>query len=73
MPNAAQAALLSAGIPEDKLPKTHSGLIAAFGQHVVKTGKVESEFGRSLNKTEGFDYGQITRVWRSTGQQRRKH
>jgi uncharacterized protein (UPF0332 family) len=54
MLNAAQAALLSAGIPEDKLPKTHSGLIAAFGQHVVKTGKVESEFGRSLNKTEGL-------------------
>lgn len=54
MLNAAQAALLSAGVSEDKLPKTHSGLISAFGQHVVKSGQVGSEFGRSLNKAEGL-------------------
>lgn len=54
MLNATQAALLSAGVSEDKLPKTHSGLISAFGQHVVKSGKVDPEFGRSLNKVEGL-------------------
>lgn len=54
MLNAAQAGLLRAGVPEDKLPKTHSGLISAFGEHVVKSGKVDPEFGRSINKTEAL-------------------
>lgn len=54
MLNSARAALLSAGVPEDKLPKTHSGLISAFGEHVVKSGKMDPEFGRSMNKTEGL-------------------
>lgn len=54
MLNSAQAALLSTGLPEDKLPKTHSGLISAFGEHVVKSGKMDAEFGRSLNKAEGL-------------------
>ena len=49
MLNAAQAALLSAGVPEDKLPRTHSGLIGAFGERIVKSGKVASEFGRLMN------------------------
>lgn len=54
MVNTAQAALLSAGVPEDKLPRTHSGLISAFGEHAVKAGKVDPEFGRSINKTESL-------------------
>lgn len=54
MLNAARAGLLSAGIPEDGLPKTHSGLISVFGEHVVKSGKVDPEFGRSMNKAEGL-------------------
>src|SRR5690242_19121557 len=54
MLNSARAALLSAGMPEDKLPKTHSGLISAFGEHVVKSGNVDAEFGRFMNKVEGF-------------------
>lgn len=54
MLNSARAALLSAGVPEDKLPKTHSGLISAFGEHFVKSGKVAPEFGRSMNKAEGL-------------------
>ena len=54
MVNAAQAALLSSGVPEDKLPRTHSGLISAFGEHVVKSGKVDSEFGRAISKTESL-------------------
>lgn len=54
MANMAQAALLSSGVPEDKLPRTHSGLISAFGERAVKTGKVDPEFGRALSKTESL-------------------
>lgn len=54
MINAAQAALLSSGVAEDKLPKTHSGLIAAFGEQAVKSGKVDPEFGRLISKTESL-------------------
>lgn len=54
MVSSAQAALLSSGVPEDKLPRTHAGLISAFGERVVKSGKVGAEFGRSMNKTEGL-------------------
>jgi uncharacterized protein (UPF0332 family) len=32
MLNAARAALLTAGLPEDELPKMHRGLISAFGE-----------------------------------------
>jgi uncharacterized protein (UPF0332 family) len=31
-------------------PKTHGGLIAAFGRQLVRTGHVPAEFGRSLNR-----------------------
>lgn len=54
MVNAAQAALLSSGVPEDKLPRTHSGLISAFGEHAVKSGKVDPECGRAISKTESL-------------------
>lgn len=54
MVSSAQAALLSSGVPEDKLPRTHAGLISAFGERVVKSGKVGAEIGRSMNKTEGL-------------------
>lgn len=54
MANAAQAALLSSGVPEDKLPRTHSGLISAFGEQAVKSGKVDPEFGRAISKTESL-------------------
>ena len=30
--------------------KTHSGLISAFGRHLVKTGLVPAEFGRAFNR-----------------------
>jgi len=33
-------------------PKTHSGLIASFGQNLVKTGRVPAEFGRALNRVQ---------------------
>lgn len=54
MVNAAQAALLSSGVPEDALPKTHSGLISAFGERAVKSGKVDPELGRAIRKTESL-------------------
>ncbi len=51
--NAARAALLSINAPVPaEVARTHSGLIAAFSLHLVKTGKVAIEHGRSLNKVE---------------------
>jgi uncharacterized protein (UPF0332 family) len=41
---AATAALLSQGITRTK----HSGVIAAFGQHLVKSGKMTAEHQRAL-------------------------
>jgi uncharacterized protein (UPF0332 family) len=51
--DAARAALLAARIllaGEDV--KTHAGLIAAFGKHLVQTGLTDPEFGRSFNKIQ---------------------
>lgn len=51
--NAAHAALLSANVamPEDGY-KTHGGLIAAFGQHLVLTGQADAELGRAINQVQ---------------------
>jgi uncharacterized protein (UPF0332 family) len=46
---AARAALQSAGIQAESA-RTHSGLIAAFGLHLVKPGQVSLELGRILNR-----------------------
>ncbi|MFA6013926.1 MAG: HEPN domain-containing protein [Gallionellaceae bacterium] len=51
--DAARAALLASGAgvaPE--IAKTHSGLISAFRLHLVKTGRVPIELGKTLNKAE---------------------
>jgi uncharacterized protein (UPF0332 family) len=32
--------------------RTHRGLIASFGQHLVTTGRVDIELGRILNQVE---------------------
>jgi uncharacterized protein (UPF0332 family) len=51
--NAARAALLASGAPvEADIARTHSGLISAFSLHLVKTGRVPVEYGRSLNRVE---------------------
>ncbi|PRC90986.1 HEPN domain-containing protein [Solimicrobium silvestre] len=49
--DAAKAGLLKSvpGI-DPTIGKTHSGLISAFGQHLVKTGLVPVEFGRAFNR-----------------------
>ncbi len=51
--DAARAALSSSRAPvETEMIKTHSGLIAAFSLHLVKTGQVPIELGKALNKIE---------------------
>ena len=51
--DAARAALLATKAPvQPEVAKTHSGLINAFSLHLVKTGRIAVEHGRSLNKVE---------------------
>lgn len=51
--DAAQAALLVAGVPApDALGKTHRGLINTFSAHLVKQGPVSKELGRQLKRAE---------------------
>lgn len=51
--DAAHAALIASGASQSTTDfKTHSGLIAAFGQHIVRTNLLAPEFGRSLNQVE---------------------
>jgi len=51
--DAARAALLVSGAPvEPDVGHTHSGLIGAFGNHLVKNGPVSKEMGRLLNRAE---------------------
>lgn len=47
-----ELACLSAGISEGDLPRTHHGVIAAFGQRAVQTGRVDPTLGRSFNEAE---------------------
>lgn len=49
--DAARAALIMSGAQtESEIPKTHSGLIAAFSLHLVKTNKLSVDLGKSLNR-----------------------
>jgi uncharacterized protein (UPF0332 family) len=52
--NIARAALLSAGVPESELPRSHNGLIGAFGEEAVKVRKLDPDLGRALSKTESL-------------------
>ena len=51
--DAASAALAWAGAAatHDR-HKTHGGLIGAFGEQLVRTGRLAAEFGRSLNRVQ---------------------
>ena len=49
--DAARATLMASGVSTD-VAKTHSGLIAAFGFHLVKTGHVPVELGKAFNRAE---------------------
>jgi uncharacterized protein (UPF0332 family) len=51
--DAAHGALLRSGAQVNPAEtKTHSGLIGAFGRHLVKTGRLPAELGRALNEVE---------------------
>jgi uncharacterized protein (UPF0332 family) len=50
----AQAALLRAGVTEDKLPRTHSGNLDAFRRHAVQSGQIDREFATQLSRTESL-------------------
>ena len=53
--DAARAALLltNLDIPSETI-RTHTGLISAFSLHIVKTGLVPIELGKTLNKAENL-------------------
>lgn len=49
--DAAKAALIQMdAVPETTIARTHSGLIAAFGLHIVKRGLIGADQGRALNR-----------------------
>lgn len=53
MYDAAHAALFATGNEELSAPiKTHNGLIAKFGQHLVLSGRVEAKHGEALNAVQ---------------------
>ncbi|WP_276973913.1 HEPN domain-containing protein [Ferrimicrobium acidiphilum] len=51
--NAACAALLAAGY---EVGKTHSGVLNAFHQHLVRTGEISKDDGQLLKRIETFRY-----------------
>ncbi|MFA6180568.1 HEPN domain-containing protein [Acidithiobacillus sp.] len=61
MHDAAKAALVHERAPGADSIKTHSGLISAFSQHIVKVGKIDTEFNKVLPRAEQArliaDYG----------------
>ncbi|MDX9944195.1 MAG: HEPN domain-containing protein [Azonexus sp.] len=51
--DAARAVLLASGAPvRSDIGKTHSGLITAFSEHLIKNGPVPKEMGRLLKRAE---------------------
>jgi len=49
--NAARAALIISNAPiKDDIGRTHSGLIGAFGEHLVTGGRIPKEIGKLLNR-----------------------
>jgi uncharacterized protein (UPF0332 family) len=55
--DAARAALIQSGAPVvPEVAKTHSGLISAFSLHLVKAGRVPTEFGKAAETRLIADY-----------------
>jgi uncharacterized protein (UPF0332 family) len=51
--DAARAALLAGEEPvKSEVIKTHSGLIAAFSLHLIKSGRIPTAYGRSLRQVD---------------------
>lgn len=55
--NAVRAALLVSGAFETTdIGKTHKGVLIAFNNHFIKTGRLPKELGRFLKHAEAFRY-----------------
>ncbi len=51
--DAARAALLASGAPvRPEIGRTHSGLINAFSEHLIKNGPISKDMGRLLKRAE---------------------
>lgn len=50
----ARAALLSAGVREDELPRTHKGVIEAFSKHAVQSGRIDQKLSGELGRAESL-------------------
>jgi uncharacterized protein (UPF0332 family) len=48
----ARAALLSAGVAEDRLPRTYNGVIDVFRQHAVQSGRMDPGLAIELSRPE---------------------
>jgi hypothetical protein len=45
-------AALACLVTKDLVPQSHAGAITLFGLHFIKTGEIESKYGRWFNKIE---------------------
>ena len=58
--SAARAALIGKGLNQAAAAKTHKGLIAIFGEHLIKSGDLEQAHGRTFSleskRREASDY-----------------
>jgi uncharacterized protein (UPF0332 family) len=53
--DAAHAALFALGIEEIRKPiKTHSGLVAKFGLHIVRGNHLAASYGEAINTVQRF-------------------
>lgn len=50
----ARAALLRAGVTEDKLPRTHDGVVEAFRSYAVQSGQIDPQLATQLSRTESL-------------------
>lgn len=51
--DAARAALLASGAPVNPgIAKTHSGLLNAFSEHLIKPGRLSKDMGRIFKRAE---------------------
>jgi uncharacterized protein (UPF0332 family) len=51
--DAARAALLAGNEPvKSEVIKTHSGLISAFSLHLIKSGRIPAQYGKSLRQVD---------------------
>jgi uncharacterized protein (UPF0332 family) len=50
----ARAALLKAGVVEDKLPRTHNGVSEAFRLHAVHSGLIDRQLAAELSRAESL-------------------